>query len=135
MPDIYTTLKQKGTSNNVYPNVRKNNIPYDDTLSQSTSKFPTSAAVYKTVLTTYTSDNNSIYDYPDVTPATIAWGVGESDIEEIPNFIVELSVTRYNIDYSFAFSIHNSTLTRYSDHTVYTFTANDEYRTWILNVT
>lgn len=46
MADIYTTLKKKGTDDNVYPNVKAQNMPIATANENTTEKVPSASLVY-----------------------------------------------------------------------------------------
>lgn len=113
MADITTTLKKKGTSDNVYPNVKLANIPYTSSLSsRDTTKLIAQSAVYDALTSTVQVDTGITTD--PSTGTTFTWDISQATFESIANVILTLEVS--GVDITLNFFKRHCFVARYSDH-------------------
>ena len=132
--DIYTTLKQKGTENNIYPNVKAQNMPLASSIqSGDTSHVVTADLIYKEFKKASNEFTASGSGYPDE-DAVVGWNLTVSDMEELSDITIVYTDSQTGDDYILHFNPKTATRVRHSNYEEYVMIAPyNAYRVAVLS--
>lgn len=131
--DIYTTLKQKGTENNIYPNVKAQNMPLASSIqSGDTSHVVTADLIYKEfkkASNEFTASDNGDPDESNV----VGWNLTASDMDELSDITIVYTNTQSGDDYIIHFNPKTATKVHHSNYEEYVMIAPyNAYRVAVL---
>ena len=133
MADIYTTLKKKGTDDNVYPNVKVQNMPIAPSIQSGDNTHVVTAGLiykeFKKASNEFTASENGYPDEDDV----IGWNLTASDMEELSDIVIIFTNATAGDDYTLHFNPKTATRVRHSNYEEYVMIAPyDAYRVAVL---
>ena len=117
--DIYTTLKQKGSENNVYPNVKAANMPLaTDIQSGDNEHVVTADLIYKEFKKASNEFTASENGDPDEDPV-VGWNLTAADMEELSDITIVFTDNQTGDDYILHFNPKTATRVHHSNYEEY----------------
>ena len=131
--DIYTTLKQKGTENSIYPNVKAQNMPLATSIQSGDNTHVVTADLiyqeFKKTSNEFTASDNGHPDEDNV----IGWNLTASDMDELSDIVIVFTDATAGDDYTLHFNPKTATRVRHSNYEEYVMTAPyNAYRVAVL---
>lgn len=117
--NIYTTLKQKGTENNIYPNVKAQNMPLASSIqSGDNTHVVTADLIYKEFKKASNEFTSTGSGYPNE-EAVVGWNLTAFDMDELSDITIVYTDTQSGDDYTLHFNPKTATRVHHSNYEEY----------------